>query len=132
MGIDAVTVVNDELVALTTDHTLPELLPCPFRCRMPSHVHLEDASRLDFHDQQHVDDAECSGDDDEEVRCDDCLGMIPHEGHPPLRSDLRPLRMVGHVTANGTRRNLNPDLQQKLIRDSFLTPGRIVRCHVDN
>ena len=76
MGIDAVTVVNDELVALTTDHTLPELLPCPFRCRMPSHVHVEDASRLDFHDQQHVDDAECSGDDDEEVRCDDCLGMI--------------------------------------------------------
>src|SRR5439155_20545718 len=58
--------------------------------------------------------------------------MISHEGHPPLRQDVGPLRPVGHVTTDCARRNLNSDFQQKLIADSFLTPRRIARSHVDN
>ena len=67
-----------------------------------------------------------------EVSGDNGFGMIAYEGYPPLRRDLGPRRPVWHVTANRARRNLNSDLQQKLICDPFLTPGRIVRSHVDD
>src|SRR5262249_12876203 len=35
---------------------------------MLSHVEVDNASRLNFHDQQHIDDPKCSCHDDEEVR----------------------------------------------------------------
>src|SRR5262249_53869040 len=55
---------------------------------MLSHVEVDDASRLNFHDQQHIDDPKCRCHDDEEVRRENRLGMIANEGHPRLRRDL--------------------------------------------
>jgi len=92
---------------------------------MPSHVEVDDAPRLNFHNQQHIDDPKCSCHDDEEVRRENRLGMIANEGHPPLRRELGPLWVLGHVTTDRARRNLNSDLQQELIRDAFLSPSRI-------
>jgi hypothetical protein len=68
----------------------------------------------------------------EEVRGDKRLGMIAYEGHPPLRGNRGPLGAVRHVAANRARRNLNSNLQQKLVCDPFLTPHGIVRSHVDD
>ena len=78
------------------------------------------------HDQQHIDDPKCSRDENKEVRRDNRLGMIADEGHPPLRRDFGPLRVLGHVTTDRARRDLDSDLQQELIRDAFLSPSRIV------
>jgi hypothetical protein len=54
--------------------------------------------RLNFHDQEHIDDPKCRGHDDEEVLRENRLGMIPHEGHPLLRWDLGPFWVLGYVT----------------------------------
>src|SRR5262249_15769707 len=99
---------------------------------MPSHVDVNDASRLNFHDQQHVDDAECGRHDNKEVGRDNRPGMIAYKGHPPLRWNLGPLRVLRHVTTDRARRNLDSDLEQEFIRDPFLAPCRIAGSHLDN
>jgi len=57
----------------------------------------------------------------------DRFGMIPHESNPPLRRARRLAFWIRrHVPAYGARRDLNPNLQQELVGDPFLSPCRIV------
>src|SRR5262249_58514106 len=68
----------------------------------------------------------------EEVRSYDRFGMIAQKGHPALGRRFRTLWILWHIRTGRAWRNLNSNLQQELIGDSFLSPSRIVRCHVDN
>ena len=59
-GIDAVAVVNNELVAfIAHHHTLSELLRCPLGCRMACHVDMKDAPSPNLHDHQHINEPKC-------------------------------------------------------------------------
>src|SRR5262245_36161466 len=99
---------------------------------MLRHVYAKDAPCTNLHDHQHIDEPKCRRHHNEEVRSNDRFGMIAHKGHPPLSRCFRTLWTCGHIPTNRAGRNLNSDLQQELIGDPFLSPSRIVRCHLDN
>src|SRR4030095_14639812 len=122
-GIDTVAVMNDESVTFVAHHTLSELLQGPFSSRMLSDVEVKNACP-NLHDHEHINEPKCRCYDDTKVRCNDRLYMIPDGSHPALRHNLGALRLCGHVATDGARRNLNPDFQQQLIGDPFLTPTR--------
>src|SRR5262245_36425959 len=121
-GIDAVAVVNDELVAFISSDTLSELLQRPQGGWMLRHVHVNDAPCSNLHDHQYIEDAKCRRHHNEEVRSNDRFGMIAHKGHPPLSRRFRTLWILRHIPTNRAWRNLNSNLQQELIGDSFPLP----------
>src|SRR5438105_14051990 len=53
-GIDAVAIVNNELVAFIAHHTLSELLRCPLGCGTACHVDMKEAPSRDVPDYYHI------------------------------------------------------------------------------
>src|SRR5262249_16366043 len=119
--------MNDESVAFIPNHTFSELLQGPASGRMLGNVEVKDASRSDLHDHQHIDQSKGGGYDDEKVRGNDGLYMIPDESHPALR---RNLGLDRHIATDRARRDLNPDFQQELVGDPLLAPRRVVRPYL--
>src|SRR2546425_8154544 len=72
---------------------------------MRSHIDVKDASGPDLHDHQHIDKPKCCRRDNEKVGRNDCLGMIAHESHPPLRRNRGTLRLHRHVTTDGAAKS---------------------------
>src|SRR6266436_8969308 len=107
----------------------PKLLQSPFRRWMLRYVKVQDASRPDLHDNQHIDKPKCGRHDHKEVRSNDRVGMIPHKSHPTLRWNCRSFRILRHVPAYRARGDLNANLQQKFVGNPFLSPSRIVCRH---
>ena len=94
-GEDAVPVVNEESIRMTAGECLAELLCGPFCRRVSGDIVVENSSATQFHNDEHVQCAECGGDNDEEVAGDHYLGMVSDEGQPTL---LRIGRTHGSAT----------------------------------
>ena len=54
LGIDTIPVVNDESIWMTAGQPFPELLQHPLRCRMSSHIVVENSSGRDFYYDEDV------------------------------------------------------------------------------
>jgi len=60
------------------------------------------------------------------------LSVIAQERGPTLIAPGLSWNRLRHVLANCSRRNTNSELQQPLVGDPFLTPGRVLRSHASN
>ena len=92
---------------------------------------MNDATRSDFDQQQYIEDTKTDGDGGHEITGDDRLGMIVDECVPGLRcrpwpSGQNRARPVGSYRAG---RNLDAELQEQLMGDACLSPGRIFANH---
>ena len=102
-GIDAVAVMNDELVRPFSRDTFPKLLQRPFRGGMTRRIEMQDLTAADFNDDEYIDKPERCGDHDEEVTRDDRFCMIPDERHPTLGIHSGLLRFGRHMAPDRSR-----------------------------
>lgn len=128
----AVAIADQEPVRMIRWNGFPQLLQCPFGGWILGHVAVKNPAgrMLDYHED--VEHLEHCRDDREKVACNDRLGVVPDESHPPLIGSP-PIRPVDgsprHVLANRTRRYADPELEQELIGDSLLTPSHVFDSH---
>jgi hypothetical protein len=87
-------------------------------------IEVQQPSGAVVHHYKDVDQAEGRSDGHEEVASDDGLSVIAQERGPTLIAAGLSRDRLGHVLANGAGRNTNSELQQQLVGDPFLTPGR--------
>jgi hypothetical protein len=67
--------------------------------------------------------------DEQEIARNDALGMQAQECRPPQVAPRSAWRATGQILPYGSWRNLNSQLQQKLIGDAFLAPRRVLVRH---
>jgi hypothetical protein len=84
----------------------PQLLKGPRCCGVRRDVAANDAPRSDFHDEEHVEHAESSGHDDQEIASHDGLGVISNEGAPALR------RSSARAASPRFQRPIGPDSER--------------------
>jgi hypothetical protein len=101
-GKDAIPIVEDEPVGRLRGHDRPKLLNRPRSRGILGDVPMEDPTRTNLEDDEHIDDAKAAGDYGEEVTGHDRMRVIPHKRHPALRSSTAVPRTQ---TPNVTRRN---------------------------
>ena len=85
---------------------------------------------LDQH--HHINQSKRRRDRHEEVTGDDRACVIVQKGRPALIAAWTTRRRLGHVLANGMRRNPDGDLEQEFIGDALLAPGRVLPGHASN
>ena len=128
--VDTVAVVKDESVAVRCREDLSELLEGPHGDGVCRDVEVEQASAPDLQRDEDVQDPEHRSDDHAEVTGHEGLGVIPHEGCPPLPvgagSSSSPSTLTTHLPAHGARRHAQPELQEELRGNPLLAPGRVV------
>jgi hypothetical protein len=127
----AMSIVNEEAIGVVAGNGFAKLLQSPISRGMLGHIEVNDAARSDFDQQQYIEDTKAGGDGDYEIAGDDRLGMIVDECVPGLRCRRWPsgedwARPVGSYRAG---RNLDAELQEQLIGDACLSPGRILPNH---
>src|SRR5687768_11911313 len=94
---------------------------------------MENKSATQFHDHEHVKDAETSRNHNKEIRRDDPLGMVVEEGQPTLSWIWGSYRSkCAQVLLDSTRRNPNTEFQLQLVSDAFLSPCRILGRHLSD
>ena len=69
--------------------------------------------RANFHNDEHIDQAESCRHNNEEIACNDGFRMVTDKCHPALGRLLLP-RLIRHASAHCARRNLNSELQQEI------------------
>jgi hypothetical protein len=111
---------------------LPQLLQRPISRRVARDIEVQQSSGAVVHHHKDVDLAEGRGDGNEEVASDNSLSVIAKERGPTLIATGPSRGRLGHVVANGAGRNTNSELQQELVADPLLTPGRILHSHASN
>src|SRR4030095_14175185 len=78
---------------------------------MRRHIEMEDAAGANFHNDEHIDQAESCRHNNEEITCNDGFRMVANKCHPALGGLLSP-RLIRHVSAHCAQRNLNSDLRE--------------------
>src|SRR5262245_45131468 len=109
-----------------------QLLKRPVGRRMGCHIDVEEAARGVLHDHEDIEEAKGGGEHHAEITCDDRLSMIAHKRLPALGGPTMPSTVVhtlGHILADGPRRHTQAQLQQELVGNAFLSPGRILSRH---
>src|SRR4029450_5633105 len=99
---------------------------------MSHHIAVKHAARGVLHHHKDVEEAKGGGDHHTEITRDDRLRMIAYKRLPALGGPAMPLTGVhtlGHVLADGPRRHAQAQLQQELVGNAFLSPGRILPRH---
>jgi hypothetical protein len=81
---DAIPIVEDEPVRRLRSDDCAKLLNRPLRGGMLSHIPVQDATRTDFEDNEHIKDAKADRHGREEVTGHHGVRMIPHKRRPPL------------------------------------------------
>jgi len=74
---------------------LAELLEGPFCTRRGRRIVMQDLAPAQFHDHEYIKDTESGCKHHEKVTSHDGLGMIVHEGQPPLTRIRRPTAITG-------------------------------------
>ena len=91
-------------------------------------VHQLSCSELN--DYEHIEALKRRRDHGQEITGNDRLGVISHEDRPALIASWWSPRAFRHaLLANGTRRDLDAELEQEFIGDALLAPARIVARH---
>jgi hypothetical protein len=93
--VDRVAIVDHGSMHLVARDDHPKLLRRPVCGRMRRDVPPENAPCADLRHHEHVHDAECRGDDDEEITRGDRPGVVPYECAPALCPLLRVPRNDG-------------------------------------
>jgi hypothetical protein len=113
------------------DHT--ELLRRPVGRWMRRDVPVHDSSRAHFQHHEHVQNAERSGDGNEEVTCQNGPRMIPNERAPRLRAARRAwCRPRRHVAPYRPRRQPDADFHEELRGNPLLAPRHICCRHLSD
>ena len=93
---------------------------------MVGHADVDDAPRLELHDDEHVEDCEKGSVLGHEVAGEDLSGVILDEGSPGLRTDSR---ASDHVLSNRACGVRDVELNAQLFEDLVLAPARVVTAH---
>ena len=105
----------------------PKLLQSPFRRWMRSDVVVNDPPAAQLQNHKYIKDAEAGRDDDEEITCDDHLGMVADERQPSLSGIRRAGRTtIAKVFRYRPGRNADPEFRRQLVGDAFLARTQIV------
>jgi hypothetical protein len=99
---------------------------------MRGYVNMQQLSGLVSYHDKYIEHLKRRRNGDTEIAGDDRLGVVPDERSPSLVTTRFTFRALGHVFPYGSRRDLDPELQQQLISDPFLAPPRIVDRHSPN
>jgi len=82
-------------------------------------------------DHEYIKDTETSRDHNEEVACQDHLGVVADKGQPALlRIGSPPRATLAQILLYGTRRYSNSELQFQFIGNALLSPSRILSAHL--
>jgi hypothetical protein len=120
--VNCVAIVDHESVRLIAGNNHSKLLRSPVRRWMRCHVPMQNPSTAHFHDDKHVDHAECPRHDEKEVTGEHRSCVVSHEGAARLCA-LRCARWSGrHVPSDRPRRHSNAQLQEKFRRQSVPRP----------
>ena len=84
-GVNGVAVVDEEPVRFLSRDGLPELLERPVRGGMSGDVAVSDPACSHFHDHENVQHPKAGCRTDEEITCQQALGMVVNKRHPTLR-----------------------------------------------
>src|SRR5262245_16671632 len=127
--------MDQDAVGVIGLNGLSELLQRPLSRRMSSDIDVEESAAFMFNHHKDIKQAERRGDGYAEVTRHDTFSMVVHKRGPAL--SLTPLAwatdaVVRHVFAHGPRRHLEAKLEQQLVGDAFLPPGRILQSHAAN
>ena len=107
-----------------------KLLDRPLRRGMLGDIPVEDPTRTDLEDDEHIEDAEAGGHHREEVTGHDRVRMIPHKRRPALGSPPAVRRaQTPDIPTHRARRHGQSQFQEQFVRDPFFTPGRIRLRH---
>jgi len=119
-----VAVEDEEAIGMVERKSFAELLGDPPRDWVGGDVDVQDSARLDFHEDEDVEDLEAYGDDGEKVGGDDGVGVVPDEGGPGLGAAFTTPRVLpDHVLAHCPRGNPESKLDADLVTDALFTPS---------
>ena len=105
----------------------PELLQGSLGGRVGCEIAVQDAPRPNLHHEEHKQHSKPSGNDNEEIADHNGLSMIADERPPALgggSSRPSPLRLRRPVSPDGTRGNIDAELQRQLGGHASLPPGQ--------
>lgn len=98
---------------MITRHCLAKLLQRPHCGRVRGYVAVQDLSRPNFHDHEHVKHSKSRGHRNQKITGNDRSRVIMNECLPMLRgcSLALPIRFWGPICPHRPRRNIDPELQ---------------------
>jgi hypothetical protein len=98
LGEDAVSVMDEEAIAVVNRDGFTQLRQGPCRGGMRGHIDVEDFSARVFHHHEHKEEAKGGRDHHPEVACDDRLHMVANKSPPALgRNAMMPTAVQGCV-----------------------------------
>jgi hypothetical protein len=106
--------MDDEAILAPSRKSFPKLLQCLLSRGVRRHIALQDTSRSELEDHEHIEELEFGGDCHHEVTSDDRIGVVAYECRPVLRRSSSRSRVIyppWPVLANGSGRYENPQLQ---------------------
>jgi hypothetical protein len=121
LGEDAVSVMDEEAVAVVNRDGFTQLLKGPCRGGMRGHIDVEDFTARVFHHHEHKEEAKGGCDHHAEVAHDDRLHMVADKGPPALgRNAVRPTAVqgCGQVSAHRPRRHTQAELEAQFVGDA--------------
>ena len=125
--VNAVPIVEDEPVGRLGGNDRAKLLDRPLRRGMLGHVPVEDPTRADIEDDEDIEGAEPDGHRREEVTSEDRVRVIPHKRRPPLGPlPAAPGPQGPEIPSDRARGHRQPKFQAQFVRNSLLTPCRIL------
>ena len=126
---DAVAVVHQIPIWVFEREGFSKLLQRPLRAGMASDVEVKHAPGSMLHHDEDVAQLKGRRHRDEEVAGYDCVSVIAQERGPTLIASRRPSWSRHHVFAYSTRRDPDPEFDEQLVGDAFLSPGWILTGH---
>ena len=111
-GEDVVAVMDQIPISGLVPQCLTQLLARPECARMGRHVAVNEPPAAMLHHHQHVQEAQSTGNGDEEVARHDRLSMVLEERRPALIPARAPRRCSGKILPNGARGDPKAQLQR--------------------
>jgi len=121
--------MDEKTVAMVRGDGFSQLLECPHCSGVGCHIAVHNPPGLVFDNDQYVEQPQCCRHNDSEITGQYGRRMVAHKGGPALIATGLSVRAFGHLLAYRTGRNLDPELQQQLIGNTFLTPGHVTQSH---
>jgi len=121
--------MDEKMIAMVRGDGFSQLLQCPRCSGVGCHIAVHNPPGLVFDNDQDVEQPKRRRHDDTKVTGQYGCRMIANKGGPALITTGLSARVFGHVLAYRAGRNLDPQLEQQLIGNALLAPGRIVSRH---
>ena len=96
------------------------------------HIHMLQPSRAVLDNDEHLQCLECDRHGHKKVARQYCPRVVLEKRRPSLIAPRLSRWSLGHVLSNGPWGYTNPELDQQLIGDTFLTPRSVLNSHSAN